>query len=520
MATDKDSKVVSKKPEQTGGVHKLHPSIYHAAQTGNVSNSPFLQNNDDPNLEKRVSAHGINNESVYVLDEANLAEKGIDFWENNRTHSRVNTEWWLNQLRMRKLLKQQPQQQQQPQQNPYSAFAQYTNSGTSLTASRVRFNIDNNDTKTPQDEIEDSVIEESVIENSIIEHSVLYNHEDNDNGIGGGVDNDLHEEFESLLSDYRDASKKLLNAEKDKQQNMIELNRQQTRINQQNDKIEELQRQLNIFENTLKQVNEQKNDNTYNNQQQLFDKLEQNLSENIENVMRVNITKEITEKVNQKLLKEANINNDNENNKKQEISNLLKEELLNKNHELEVLRNKLNEKEMIESDLRNKLNKTKDDIITIQQNEINKTNIAQKENDKQKNDLSLLKEKLQKQQFENQNLLNTIKDLQYELELQRKSVINSGNYDDIKQQNISNDDNDNDDNDNDNDNDNDQNVNKPLLNNNDDGLRQRNKGKGRTPRNNKKSKEYVGLGAKEYFLQRGWCCGFVCCDSAYGCGSY
>merc|ERR1719474_2020411 len=108
------------------------------------------------------------------------------------------------------------------------------------------------------------------------------------------------EEFQSLLNDYRAASKQLLESEKEKQQNMLRLDQQKDLIKEQNDKIQELQRQFQVFESMMKEAHSAKDDQM-KGQNEAFVKLEESLSSNLENVMRVAITKQITEKVNENM---------------------------------------------------------------------------------------------------------------------------------------------------------------------------------------------------------------------------
>jgi len=495
-------------------VHKVHPSVYQAAVTGNVSNSPFLKDKVDEkansrlentesneeqsnNLDKPRHSHRANPESVYVLDEAKLAEKGIDFWENQRSHSRVNTEWWLQQLRMRQMIKQQQGKggdgsisasaqafAYQNQRNPSSAFNIYSNKtsapGTTRIHKSVRFDSNaggsGGDDDDDDDEVEESVIEPSVIyhDNQATELSApADDHKlDEETAVQMGLflDQDLNDEFEALLRDYRDASAKLLQAEKEKQETVAVLNEQKDTITAQNTKIDELQRQLNVFDSTLKEMQ-----NKSNATQQMVGQLEENLAATqTENVTRVNITKQITESVHEQLVKQRQVttveSGDDEKSKQMEA-------------ELEMLKSKLREKEVIESELRERLNHNE-----------NRTG----------DQLSRLNEKLQGMQHENENLAKSVNDLKYELELQRERMKDA---DDVKQSTAETEtggyDQETED------------VNEPLL-------RQRRSSankKERTPRKDM-TKQYVGLPPKEYFMQRGWCCGFVCCDSAVGCGSY
>jgi len=107
--------------------------------------------------------------------------------------------------------------------------------------------------------------------------------------------------------------------------------------------------------------------------------------------------------------------------------------------------------------------------------------------------LSKLKRALKEKENENVKLSESINDLQFELDAMRRMNHEENEVKNDKEDKMM-----------------DENV--PLL--IEDTKNER------VPRNHQRSKEYVGLPPKEYFMQREWCCGFVCCSHAFGCGSY
>lgn len=183
--------------------------------------------------------------------------------------------------------------------------------------------------------------------------------------------------------------------------------------------------------------------------------------------------------------------------------------------------------------LREQLTKSKDTIINIQQNEINKSERVEVETKRQNEDLLSLKQKLQEKEFEANRLGKSVEDLQHELETVNRRV--SRDYDDeVKEDGrrrqgfgdaIA------------------VNVNvgvhgdnggglgdtddeQPLLGKktdaNDDGdkVEEENGKKKRSRRHRRNSVERIGQTPREFFLDNHWACGFVCCNHAFGCGSY
>merc|ERR550525_1713283 len=166
------------------------------------------------------------------------------------------------------------------------------------------------------------------------------------------------EEFQSLLNDYRAASKQLLESEKEKQQNMLMLNQQKDVIEEQNLKIQELQRQFAIFENTLKE-NASNSANVKSNDE-VLEKLEESLSANLENVLRVTITKQITDKVNENMNQQhhdhmaqlaAMGTAKEESTRSAQILDLLQHQLAEKELEIASMRQQLKSKEAVELEL-------------------------------------------------------------------------------------------------------------------------------------------------------------------------
>merc|ERR1712176_887469 len=104
------------------------------------------------------------------------------------------------------------------------------------------------------------------------------------------------EEFQSLLADYRAASKQLLESEKEKREMIMNTNQQKELIEAQNAKIQELQRQFAIFEDTLKATNSA----NAKSQEAVLEKLEESLSSNL-NLETIKVTKQITERVNENM---------------------------------------------------------------------------------------------------------------------------------------------------------------------------------------------------------------------------
>ena len=192
---------------------------------------------------------------------------------------------------------------------------------------------------------------------------------------------------------------------------MIILNKQKSLISSQNNKIIELERQLNIFNNI--------NISNEKNQKILFEKLENNLAatKDIENRIRVNITKEITQKVHQNYNKKINQNNAIDALKK-EISELKTQNKI-RDLKLNKYSDELNDKNI-------ELNSMKDAMIKKQNDFI----------DKMKNQQNI-RNKLKDVQFENQNLFKNINDLKSELELESERIRQQQRQqqdDDIKQQ--------------------------------------------------------------------------------------
>eukprot|EP01083_Nonionella_stella_P224437 798896_1 len=455
-----------KQKQQEQPIHGHHPSI--ARISNKVASAKNMFEDKPKSFEHDHTA------SVYVLGDAQLAEKGIDFWENKRNHSRVNTQWWRNQIQMRKQIK--------------KHHKTSSNASLSMRQHNVRINISANtytssvaDNYTPTGGNGSPSVEESVIE-----HSVTASQREQTPDIVAAADEDLNDEYEALLEEYRYASKQILQVETEKQENMLLLNEQKELITDQNVKIEELQRQLKVFEDALTEANTI----NANNNEVFLEKLEQNLALNAKNVVvSEQITNQITETVNRNFKEQIqSVLGDAQKGTNEEV---LANEIRAKNKDIEAMKERLNAKEVSESDLRNKLNDTKDQIINLQRQTLNA--------DKGK-EMEILKltQNLNETAFEKKQLEKSVEDLKYELELQRRMKGEVMDQDDVKEQS---------------------NENTPLLSHKQEDTVSK-KRSGRTPRNNARQAEYVGLKPKEYFLQREWCCGFVCCDNACGCGSY
>ena len=175
-------------------------------------------------------------DSVYVLDKAQLAAQGVDYWENKRQHSRVNTIWWNEQIKQRKALKKSkgksPPQVGQGSQHFNSALAYNMVTQKQPNSQKLSYvdkmKVASTSTSTvlsDEDEIESSVIRHPSVSSVVaIEPDLDYEE---------SVD-----EFQSLLEDYRSASRQLLNSEIEKREQLSQLNQQQTVIDEQNAKIE------------------------------------------------------------------------------------------------------------------------------------------------------------------------------------------------------------------------------------------------------------------------------------------
>ena len=374
--------------------------------------------------------HTDSTDSVYVLDEAHLAGKGIDFWENKKQHSRMNTEWWLNQLKERKAKKKKVTQQtggvyggnwgvaggsrygaRSNMANPQSALGAYgtgkkskpkvpvvaATANTAVGGGTRPRNYNNSVSSTypyhlgdRKDSVRSNGSDQSdgdgmlEVEDSVIYHGDPDEYAPNINRNDPSpllppqqsmtVDRELAldhheseiEEFQSLLNDYRAASKQLLESEKEKQQNMMVLNQQKDLIEEQNAKILELQRQFAIFENTLKEATTTNSANMKSNSE-VLEKLEEslsaNLTENLGNVMRVAITKQITEKVNENMthkleeqhaaqLAAAKEESTMAQQRSDQMLDMLQRQLAEKELELAAMRQQLKKKEEVEIELR------------------------------------------------------------------------------------------------------------------------------------------------------------------------
>ena len=316
-----------------------------------------------------------------MLDAAGLAAQGVDFWENQKAHSRVNTLWWADQLKQRKALKR-GKTHEYPNSPSVSSSRNYNSALTIFNmspqkipklSSRTSTGFPNTDhievrTVTVHSENIDAEegIDEQSPEDSLTQPGSVIRHGSLSAGIivpeqSFNLDvpdgDDLHyeetvDEFESLLEDYRSASKQLLNSEIEKRQQMMQLNQQKEVIEGQNKKIQELERQFAIFENTLKETDTLKRTDaaTIEDAADVLGKFEDELAAHSESVMRVGVTQQITEVVRGNLSRQYSSKID-----EPESVDELRRMLTEKENEIRALRQQLEAKGIVEMELREQL---------------------------------------------------------------------------------------------------------------------------------------------------------------------
>lgn len=237
-------------------------------------------------------------DSVYVLDDANLAQNGIEYWEHNKQHSRVNSEWWINQLRIRDLQKIKFSKEDALAVN----ILEQDNSSI--------LNTPTNYEPFPFDLDEDGMSVVSAKESSVRIHEQSDDEQiDTNSSVIGIAPNGFQKEFQSLMDDYQSVSQKLLDLEKEKNLQTQKVCAHEKTLLEKNLKIEEMGKQINLNEQNLKssqkciQEKDERIEHLQEKQQQMIENLERDLSTNLERKLSLNITREINE-----TLKNTNIN--------------------------------------------------------------------------------------------------------------------------------------------------------------------------------------------------------------------
>ncbi|ETO08592.1 hypothetical protein RFI_28794, partial [Reticulomyxa filosa] len=255
--------------------------------------------------------------SQYVLNDAQVAQKGIDFWENHNKHSSVNEEWWKMQLAERQKLKK--KQKHISQQSLYISGDHNKMDTIAALSGTTAIQIDQID-DSHYDDIEPSVIIHGVAHTpstTNIRHNYVFDSEeptlenkkindkdkdkDNTTTFLGYAPTGFQLEYQKLLEDYREANDLLLQSEQDKEIRLKELKEKQEKLRELENKIDKIEKELII----TKQESEERL-NTLNKSISQNETIKQQLENELTKTLREVITKEISND----LLKQQQISND------------------------------------------------------------------------------------------------------------------------------------------------------------------------------------------------------------------